>query len=334
MQSYVGVLDPELAAAKRSPSRSRDIGHVNTAGTTASVFDGFEDAVDPAEGDHSRLRELAATVPAANDADGGKDTVLPGNDLQLQQQMQRREDQPASTAVSDDSDAESDVKRAQLTRRRLGLAARRRQAEGDSGGQRGRDRDYRRQPSEQELLRRDPSESLPSPHSAADPRTRAAADAFQTLGFADERPARSPTQDSADGGAQAEQRYSAGKPDLLTTEGEATAHDDPFPRADVDGDQSAAEPAVTSAVKATELQQASAEAQSRLAPAKAAGPSPQVRSCIHTIGALPLCMLSIFCSDQLPQISAHATLGPTDGARKQLYACSTRNLHASSLTRC
>ncbi len=316
MQSYVGVLDPELAAAKRSPSQSRDLGHVNTAGTTASVFDGFDDAVDPAEGDHSRAQDLAASVPAANDPDGGTDTVVPENDLQLQQQMQRREDQSASAAVSDDSDAEGDVKRAQLTRRRLGLAARRRQAEGGSAGHRDKaDRDYRRQPSEQELLRREPSDSLQSPH-AAEPQARAAADAFQTLGFADERSACIPTEGPADSGAHARQQGSADEPDLLTSEGETTAHDDPFPRADVDGAQSAAEPAVTSAVKATELQQASAEAQSRLAPAKAAGPSPQVRSRRHALWAVSLCMLQIRCSDRLPQDPAQTTSGVADDSRK------------------
>jgi len=320
VQSYVGVLDPELAAAKRSPSRNRDLGHAHTAGTPASVFDGFEDAVGPAGGGHGRAPQLASTVPAANDADGGKDTVLPGSDLQLQQQMQRREDQPASaTEASDDSDAESDVKRAQLTRRRLGLVARRRQAEGDTaGGQRGRDRNYRRQPSEQELLR-DPSGSLPSPHNAADPRTRAAADAFQTLGFADERPARSPTQDSADDGTQAQQQATAGRPDLLTDDTETTVHDDPFPRVDLNGDQSADEPAVTSAVKATELQQASAEAQSRLAPAKAAGPSPQVCSFRYALWAVPLRMLPVTCCDRLPQIPAHASLDLADDACRQLW---------------
>ena len=131
----------------------------------------------------------------------------------------------------------------------------------------------KREPSEQELLREcSTAESLPSP-AAADPRTCAAADVFATLGFADERPFGAGGQHSTHDGALGLQQNPAVSSELSVGSPGAS---DASPRASVDVEQSAAGPAVSSGVKATELQPASAQAQDRLVPAKAAGPSPEV----------------------------------------------------------
>ena len=134
VQSYVSVLDAELAAAMRLPARRRDSGHIRTdgaqGGTSGQVFDGFEDVVDTVEGNVRRSHDGATQVPATVVLDG---TNAASASISRQQQQQQQQQSPSIASVSDDSDAEGDVKRARLARRRLSLTARRRRAESVPG---------------------------------------------------------------------------------------------------------------------------------------------------------------------------------------------------------
>ena len=143
-------------------------------------------------------------------------------------------------------------------------------------------RDYRRQPSEHELLRESSAgNSLPSP-SAADPRTRAAADAFATLGFDDRRPS-----ESLGAEAHPQQQGPPCSTDLRSESPVPPAASEQSLPEGAAGEEARGPATMEAAVKVTELQQASAAAQSRLAPAKLAGPSAQVAyySCYREVSS-------------------------------------------------
>ena len=117
----------------RSSASARDSGHSTAPGrhgaSSCNVFEGFEDVVGTAGADASRQGQERTSALAANATEDGAtspDNSAPQQELSRQQPPQQPPPQGLDSPVSDDSESESDAKRAQLTRRRLGQTAQKR----------------------------------------------------------------------------------------------------------------------------------------------------------------------------------------------------------------